>query len=218
VTALLPERVPFAERPGPAPVGELPSPAPLAHGIPAVYREPDPLPGLPDASFVRRFTAALDAVLAPVFCTLDSLPAYFDPMTAPEHVLDWLAGWVGLELYERWPAALRRELIAGAVHRHHQRGTKTGLEKIIAIFVDAEQVTIEESGGVWERSVPSRDDGSTPAFPDDAGNGCWMTITVKIGKEPPADADEIARVEQLVERVTARVSPAHVFRKLVVTP
>lgn len=209
MTALLPERVSVAE---------LPSPAPLAGGIPAVYRDPAPLPGLPDGTFVRRFTAGLDTVLAPVFCTLDSLPAYFDPMTAPEHFLDWLAGWVGLELYERWSPELRRALIAGAVHRHHERGTKVGLEEIVAIFTDAQQVTIEESGGVWERSVPSLDDGSIPAFPAGVERGSWMAITVAIGKERSARADEVDRVKQLVRRVADRVSPAHVvLREVVVT-
>lgn len=198
--------------------GELPTPAPLARGIPAVYRDPEPRPGGPDGSFIRRFTAALDGALAPVFCTLDSLPAYFDPLTAPEHFLDWLASWVGLELYERWPADLRRTLIAGAVHRHHERGTKVGLEELVAIFTEAEQVTIEESGGVWERSVPELDDGSMPAFPDSAGKGCWMRVTVAIGKERYARADEVDRVTQLVGRVAERVSPAHVLlREVVVT-
>ena len=213
MTALLRERVL---------AGDLPSPAPLAHGIPAVYRDPDPLPGLPDGSFVRRFTAALDAVLAPVFCTLDSLPAYFDPMTAPEQFLDWLAGWVGLELYERWPPDLRRTLIAGAVHRHHERGTRAGLEEIVAIFTDAEHVTITESGGVWERTVPSLNESSPPAFPPEAGapNGPWMAVTVGIGKERAARADERDRVKHLVKAVVDRVSPAHVAfdeRHVVVT-
>ena len=66
--------------------GDLTTPAPLARGLPALYREPDPRAG--DAgSFVRRFTDGLDGVLAPVFATLDNLPAYFDPKTAP-------AGWI----------------------------------------------------------------------------------------------------------------------------
>lgn len=209
MTASISERVPAAE---------LPTAAPLVGGVPAVYREPDPRPGIADGSFIRRFTAALDAVLAPVFATLDSLPAYFDPMTAPEHSLDWLASWVGLELYERWPPDLRRTLIAGAVHRHHERGTKVGLEKIVTIFTDAEQVTIEESGGVWERSVPAFDDGATPEFPGDAPTGSWMTITVALGNERYARAGEADRVRQLVRRVSDRVSPAHVvLRDVLVT-
>jgi phage tail-like protein len=191
-------------------VAELPSPAPLAEGIPAAYREPDPSAADPAASFVRRFTGALDVVLAPVFCTLDSLPAYFDPMTAPQHFLDWLAGWVGLELYEKWPPDLRRTLIANAVHRHHERGTKVGLEEVVAIFTDAERVTVEESGGVWENAVPALDDGSIPEFPASAGSGSWMKITVAIGQGRYARAGEVQSVTQLVHRVAERVKPANV--------
>lgn len=202
------------------PITELPSPAPLVHGVPAIFRDPDLGVGGIDGTFVHRFTAALDAVLAPVFCTLDSLPAYFDPMTAPEHFLDWLASWVGLELYERWPPDLRRKLIAGAIHRHHRRGTKIGFEEVIAIFTetDTEKVTVEESGGVWERSVPGLDDGSVPPFPKDAPTGTWMTVKVSIGPERAALDGEKKRVAELVERVAARVSPAHVWlRKVEVT-
>ena len=92
-------------------------------------------------SFVRRFTDALDEVLAPVVATLDNLPAYFDPRTAPEHFLDWLAAWVGLELFERWPPELRRPLVADAVQRHRERGTKLGVQNVVALFaeVDPEQ-------------------------------------------------------------------------------
>ncbi len=59
---------------------------PLGAQLPSVYAEDD---------FVQRFTAALDDILAPVLCTLDSLPAYFDPALAPADFLEYLAAWVG---------------------------------------------------------------------------------------------------------------------------
>ena len=129
---------------------ELTTSTPLAGGLPALYGEPQPSAG-DTGSFVQRFTDALDEVLAPVLVTLDNLPAYFDPKTAPEYFLDWLAGWVGLELFEKWSPEVRRPLVADAVERHGQRGTKLGVENVVAIFadVDPEQITIEESGGVW---------------------------------------------------------------------
>jgi len=193
-----------------APVPDVPSPASLAHGLPAVYRDPDGALGDPGGSFVRRFISALDAVLEPVFVALDNLPAYFDPLTAPEHFLDWLAGWVGLELYEKWPPALRRTLIAGAVQRHHQRGTKAGIEEIVAIFTDAQHVTVEESGGVWERAAAALDDGGAPAFPVAVASGSWMTITVAIGEERNGRKHEVDELTELVRRVVERVKPAHV--------
>lgn len=191
-----------------APVPDRPRTSSLVHGLPAIYREPDAPLGEPDGSFVRRFIAALDEVLEPILGTLDNLPAYFDPATAPEHVLDWLAGWVGLELYEKWPPLLRRTLIAGAVRRHHTRGTKAGIEEVVATFTNAAHVTVRESGGVWELAGAALDDGdSIPEFPDDVPSGCWMKITVAIGADRKGEVKEIT---EFVRRVVERVKPAHV--------
>ena len=162
-------------------------------------------------SFVRRFTDALDEVLAPVVATLDNLPAYFDPRTTPEDFLDWLAGWVGLELFEKWSPEVRRSLVADAVERHRHRGTKLGVENAVAILaeVDPEQVTIEESGGVWGLAVVALDDGRFPEFPTD-GTGIWMRITVAVGEDRFGSAGELVRVRQVVRRVADRLKPAHV--------
>jgi phage tail-like protein len=204
---------------------ELPTRAPLAGGLPALYLEPDPAVGGADVTFVARFTAALDAVLAPVLSALDNLPSYFDPATAPEHLLDWLAGWVGLELYERWPPELRRNLVARAVQLHNGRGTKRGVESTVAIFADVlpEQlanarpvpslppvvVSVEESGGVTSLARLEVDDGRELSTPP--GDGIWMRVHVAIGEERSALAGEVDRLTVLVERVVNRVKPAHVL-------
>ncbi|MEU3573930.1 SDR family oxidoreductase, partial [Kitasatospora sp. NPDC036755] len=65
-----------------AAVPGLPSPYPIGRLLPAMYADDD---------FAQRFTAGLDTVLAPVFATLDNLPAYFQPGLAPADFLDWLA-------------------------------------------------------------------------------------------------------------------------------
>jgi phage tail-like protein len=181
-----------------------------------LYREPEASIGDRVESFVARFTAALDAVLAPVFSTLDNLPAYFDPKTAPEHFLDWLAGWVALELYEKWPPELRRKLVADAVRLHRDRGTKLGFARVVKIFTAARWVAIEESGGVWSEATTALDDERAPEFPADAPTGSWMTIKVAIGEERYAREGEIESVTQLVHRVAARVKPAHVVLRDVV--
>ena len=161
--------------------------------------------------FARRFTEALDVVLAPVIATLDNIHAYFDPRITPEHFLDWLAGWVGLELFQKWSPEVRRSLVADAVERHRHRGTKLGVENAVAILaeVDPERVTIEENGGVWGLAVVALDDGRIPEFPT-AGTGIWMKVTVAIGEDRFGSAEEVARVRQLVRRVAERLKPAHV--------
>src|SRR4051794_35664644 len=99
-------------------VSSLPTPHPIGDRLPAIYLQDD---------FTQRFTEALDAVLAPVFATLDSFSGYLDPRLAPDDFLDWLAGWVALDLDERWTPLQRRALVANAVELHRRRGTRRGL-------------------------------------------------------------------------------------------
>jgi phage tail-like protein len=86
------------------------------------------LPGVyADDAFAQAVCAALDRVLAPVVTTLDSLPAYLDPRTAPQDVVDWLGSWVGLSLDGSWPPDRRRALVEGAGELHGRRGTPAGV-------------------------------------------------------------------------------------------
>ena len=195
---------------------EPPSPAPLAEGLPALYREPPQRIDERDTSFVLRFTTALDAVLAPVLSTLDNLPAYFDPMTAPEDTLDWLSGWVALELYEKWSTDRRRRLVTDAIKLHRDRGTSLGFARVVKIFTEARWVAIHESGGVGHDAAPALDDGRFPQFPAETPGGSWMTIKLGLGQKRFADKGEVDGVTQLVYRVAARVKPAHVVLREVV--
>jgi phage tail-like protein len=111
---------------------------PMGTMLPAVFQE-DP--------FTQAFVAGLDEVLAPVFMTLDSLGAYLDPGVAPEDFLEWLAGWMGLELDETWPLERRRLLVRRAVQVFSMRGTVPGLIAHVEIFSGG-TAQISESGGV----------------------------------------------------------------------
>ena len=97
-------------------------------GLPSRYPIGGQLPGpYADDDFAQRFTAGLDTVLAPVFATLDNLPAYLDPRVAPVDFLAWLASWVGAADDPKWPVELRREAVGRAVELHRWRGTRRGL-------------------------------------------------------------------------------------------
>lgn len=181
--------------------GEIVTPAPFWRALPALYREPE-------EGFVRQFTEALDAVLAPVFCTLDNLSDYFDPKVAPEDFLDWLAGWVGLELYERWPPELRRKLVAEAVDLHQKRGTKSGVERIVEIFAGVERgVTIEESGGVSGNEGEFRE--APTGRPDYISHGKpWIWVKIEVKRDAPDG--EVETVTRVARDVIPKVTPAHV--------
>jgi phage tail-like protein len=178
----------------------LPTWRPLAAAMPALFleREIDPRTGRRRDSFAERFTAALDTVLAPVFATLDNLPAYFDPEVAPADFLDWLAGWVGIEPNETWPDSQRRQLVASATHLYALRGTAQGIVKLVEIFTGVTP-DIEENGGVdWSE---------TPGNPLPGSPGAWVKVRIRDDATHAVD-------EQVVRRLVAVAKPAHVVAEV----
>jgi phage tail-like protein len=140
-------------------------------------------------------TAALDEVLAPVFSSLDNLGAYLDPQLAPEDFMQWLGGWVGLELDESWPPERRRALLAQAVELYRVRGTAHGMEAYLRLLTGAE-VEVEETGGTaWSTQA----DAAPPGSPEFA-----MVVRIR-GAGQEAD-----RLDALV----AAAKPAHVVHSV----
>ena len=151
-------------------VDGLPSAHPLIDLMPAVYVE--------DA-MSRELTGGLDTVLAPVFLTLDCLDAYVSPRLAPEDFLPWLASWVGVTLADSWPPDLRRDVVATAVARHRDRGTRRGLQEHLELLTRGE-VEIHDSGGtVWSDDP----DVEPPGEPAPA-----LRVVVRV--DDPASLDE----------------------------
>lgn len=181
-------------------IPDLPTRRPFAAALPALFLEPeiDPRTGRLRESFAERFTAALDTVLAPVFATLDNLPAYFDPELTPADFLDWLAGWVGIEPSETWPDSRRRQLVAGATHLYALRGTAQGIAALVEIFTGLTP-EIEENGGVaWSE---------TPGSPPPGSPGARVKVRLKIAATHKVD-------EEMVRRLVAAAKPAHVIAEV----
>ena len=171
----------------------LPTPHPLIEQLPAVYLDQD---------FLRRFLGALDEVLAPILLTLDNLPAYLRPGTAPEDFLAWLAGWVAAEADPERPADQRRTVVADAVVRHQRRGTASGLAAAIRVETGVE-AEITESGGVAWSLVPGS------ALPGSAQP--WVSVRLRV-----PDPDRVDRVR--LENLIVAELPAHVGYLVEVLP
>ena len=160
---------------------------PLGRTLPALYQDDD---------FVQRLCSGLDEVLAPVLLTLDGLPAYLDPGTAPEDVLEWLGGWVGLAVEA--PDARRRTLVREAVELHRWRGTVQGVRRALAAALDLECDVEDTGGSAWSSDPGASPPGTAPA-----------ALTVTVRSDDP-DSVDVERVESLV----AAVTPAHVPRRV----
>ncbi|WP_326595269.1 phage tail protein [Streptomyces sp. NBC_01803] len=171
----------------------LPTPHPLIQRLPAVYGDQD---------FLRRFLEALDEVLAPVLLTLDNLPAYLHPRTAPEDFVAWLAEWVSVEVDADRPATQRRAVVSGAVVRHRRRGTRLGLAAAVRVETGTEP-EIEESGSTaWSASPAAELPGSAQP---------WVRVRLRV---PEPEAVDRVRLEGLI----AAEVPAHVTYRVEILP
>jgi phage tail-like protein len=170
-------------------VAGLASPHPLGPTLPGLYQ---------DDAFAQRLASAFDEVIAPVFASLDSFDAWLDPLVAPEDVLDWLAGWVGVALDQTWPVERRRSFVASALDLFRLRGTATGLAAHVAIFSGGEVEVVESGAAGWSSKADAAVPGS--AQPD-------LLVRVKVPDPKRVDS---ARLEALV----LAAKPAHMPHRI----
>jgi phage tail-like protein len=170
----------------------LTSPHPLGDSLPALYA---------DDSLAQRLCRGLDEVLAPVLATLDCLPAYLDPATAPADLVEWLAGWVGVAVAPEMPDRRRRLLVAAAAQLYVWRGTPSAIRDIVELSA-GQAPEIRESGGTSWSQDP---DAPLPGRPE-------PELVVRLRTVGPG-IDE-ARLTALIEAFV----PAHVPWRLELLP
>ncbi len=140
----------------------------------------------------------LDAVLAPIFSTIDNFDSYLDPRLTPDDFLAWLGGWVGIALDESWDEDRRRAIVARAVELYRLRGTAAGL---------AGQVEIQTGG-----TVEIVENGATGWSVDPGGElpGSADPQMVSASRCSDPKAIDAQRLDQLV----AAAKPAHVMHRI----
>jgi phage tail-like protein len=107
--------------------------------LPKVYFREDEMSG-----FLQRYLAVFDGALAEIDARGYTRHALVDPRSIPGGLLPWLASFVGLITDERWPEAVKRQLIAEAMWLFRFRGTIAGLRRFLEIYLDGVQVLIVE--------------------------------------------------------------------------
>lgn len=163
---------------------QLDTPHPLGPALPALYQTDE---------LAQRFMSAFDVALAPIFCTLDNLDAYFDPHLAPADFLAWLGTWVGLSLDENWTAEKQRALVAGAAGLFRWRGTARALAAHLALYLGTVP-EIRETGGVAWSAIPGA------AIPT---GDLRLEVIVRV---PDPSALDLARIHAII----VATKPAHV--------
>ena len=168
---------------------ELISPLPIGQTLPAVY--------LSDA-FAQALCSAMDTVLAPVLATLDALPAYFDPGTAPVDMLDFLGEWLGLDIDAHQSESRRRDLVSNGAELLSRRGTVSGVRDAVEAAFDVVPEVIDPGGAHWALEP------GTP-LPGVADGELVVRLTV-----PDPAAVDVRRLDAVV----ASVKPAQVRHRV----
>jgi len=161
----------------------------IGETLPAMFHDDD---------MAQRWCDGLDEVLAPVPATLDNLWAYLDPALAPVDFVEWLAGWVGLDLDQTWDEKRRRELVARAHRLYDFRGTSGGLADLIELYTGTRPEIIDGGGVAWSPTPGAPMPGS-----DDA------VLVVRLDVSDSGGVDE-TRLENMVEMS----KPAHVVHRI----
>jgi phage tail-like protein len=155
--------------------GEEPEPSDLLRYLPAIYSA-DP--------FVGRFLHIFQDVLDPISVMVDNQPYYFDPMTTPLELLEYMAIWVDMDDEgQDWPLPKRRALIAAAAALYRMRGTKAGLKKHLGIYIGAQPFVMERTNGF------RLDKDARIGISTSMGENRARTITVTVAVPNPEELD-----------------------------
>ncbi len=168
-------------------------PGALIRGLPQPYQ---------DDGFALRLVDAFDESLAPLFSCLDNIDAYFDPRLAPPDFVDWLGGWLGLEVSESSPPSRPRDVVAEGIDALRWRGTLRGLSRRVELLTGAAP-ELTDSGG----TVSS----TTPGAQLPGSNRAELVVRIRVADPSAVD---VAALEALV----AFEKPAHVAVTVEVLP
>lgn len=97
--------------------------------LPAVYRREDVKPG-----FLKSWLALFRSELGDLEHALDDMAQRFDPVTAPEDQLRWLATWLAFDPPADIEGAQLRELLGHVRELYDQRGTPGGMRAFIELY------------------------------------------------------------------------------------
>ncbi len=157
----------------------------LYEQLPSVLAEDD---------FCVRLCEALDEVSAPIYSVLDCLQAYLDAELAPVDFLDWIAGWVGVQVDEYWSTERRRALVRASVRLYASRGTATGISEHVELYTGVAPEIHDSGGCSWSQTAMSALPGSPAPY-----------LVVRVETDDPSSVDRRA-----LDRIVDASRPAHV--------
>lgn len=139
---------------------------------------------------------------------LDAIETYFDPSSAPEEFLPWLAGWVATSLREDWDTATRRSFIAHIVPLYRRRGTAWALQALLQVYLNPTGEPLRDAS-VEVLEAPSPGDPTYPApYPPR-----YFQVRFTIAERDP---QTVWRRISIATEIIDREKPAHTYYGLLI--
>jgi hypothetical protein len=139
---------------------------------------------------------------------LDTIESYFDPASAPDEFLPWLAGWVATSLREDWDAATRRSFIAHIIPLYRRRGTARALQTLLQIYLNPTGDPRRDAG-VEVLEVPKPTD---PSYPTPFPPRYFQVRFTVVERDPVI----LARRASIATEIIDREKPAHTYYGLMI--
>lgn len=115
--------------------------------LPAIYSRADT-----QSRFLERWLALFQGDFNDWERRLDVMPRRFDPVTAPEGTLPWLANWLAFQLPPGKHATEWRRLLGEASRLYQRRGTSFGIREFCEIYAGVRPQILEafHQRHVWQ--------------------------------------------------------------------
>jgi len=132
----------------PPPVAATPQSRYLRY-LPSIFQDPE-LPGVSyptdeSRSFFGRYLLIFESIWELLEQRQDYLELYFHPATSPDEFVGWLAGWFGIVVHSGLPEERRRRLATEIYELYRWRGTRYGLQRLLAICTGAWPTIVDAS-------------------------------------------------------------------------
>jgi phage tail-like protein len=186
----------------------------LVDHLPAVYRSSDDSP-------LARFLSVFDALFFGVEgegasphglgALVDDLPRHLNPQEAPAGFLPWLASWVALSEHPDLDVDVTRMLIAHAIPMYRWRGTRRGLESLLAVVTRGGRIAVTEPDAAGLRVGTARIGVSTRL-----GTDRPHRFDVHVELPETCGDDALAAAPMIIRRFIDEARPAHAQYQLTV--
>jgi phage tail-like protein len=179
-----------------------------------------------DDSLANRLLMLVESFWKPLDMQIGQPDVYYDAHLAPPAFLDWISGWIGMQIDESLPVERRRALLTAALSLYQRTGTRQALAEYLCLYTGGE-VEITEHRAQNMQLGPSAQLGLAVAL---GTRNFPHTFTVRLsvsqaeilrgfGRTPASEAEETAALalyQKRIETVIAAQKPAHTAFYLVI--